>query len=75
MSIKRTASGNHAAVKAFRAKLASIEDGTLENWRELGRELDAQIEARKDPRRDGDSDPPIDIIDLGDLIPGPEDDP
>ena len=60
-------SGEHAAVKAYRRKLESIKDSTLEELHDLNRKLDEQIEncpARKDPRRDGDSDPPVDRVEL-----------
>ena len=61
---KRTSSDGHTAVQAYREKLESIQDGTLETLRDLNRKLDEEIESRpkKDPRRDGDSDPPIDVL-------------
>lgn len=69
---KPTASGEHAAVKAFREKLESIQEGTLEKIRDLNRKLDEEIESRprKDPRRDGDSDPPVDKVELP-TVPAP----
>ncbi len=70
MTVKRTASGQHEAVKAFRAKLESIQDGALEELLSLNRELDAM----KDPRRDGDSLPPVDVV-FDDVTPTPEDEP
>lgn len=70
---KRTASGETPAVKAFRQKLDSIQDGTLEELLELNRQLDQQLEScppKKDPRRDGDSDPPVDKVEFP-TIPAP----
>ena len=60
MNARRTASGQHEAVQAFRKKLESVQDGTLEDLLELNRQLDAA----KDPRRDGDEEIPVDIVDL-----------
>jgi hypothetical protein len=48
---KRTTSGKHEAVKAFRRKLESIQDGALADLEKLNRELAADIEKQK-------SDPP-----------------
>lgn len=62
---KRTSSGSHTAVLAYRAKLESIQDSTLEQLRDLNRKLDEEIESRptrKDPRRDGESEPPVDVV-------------
>lgn len=73
MTAKRTTSGEHAAVKAFRQKLDSVQDGTLEELLDLNRKLDEELESRppkKDPRRDGDSDPPADRVELP-TIPAP----
>ena len=60
---KRTSSGKHEAVRAFRKKLESVQDGTLEELLQLNRQLDVELE-RKDPRRDGDEEIPVDIVDL-----------
>ncbi len=66
-------SGEHPAVKAFRAKLDSVEDTTLEALKDLNRQLDEEIKAhpssrppKKDDRRDGDSEPPVDLVELDD---------
>lgn len=43
-------SGEHEAVKSFRAKLASIADGELEDLKAFNRTLDeALVKARSDP--------------------------
>ena len=73
MTAKRTTSGEHAAVKAFREKLDSVQDGTLEELLHLNRKLDEELEScppKKDQRRDGDSDPPVDKVELP-TIPAP----
>lgn len=63
---KRTKSGEVPAVQAYRAKLDSIEEDTLEKVRELNRKLDEEIKStpprRKDPRRDGDEETPEDVV-------------
>lgn len=62
----KTASGEHPAVQAFRDKLESIQEHTLEAIRDLNRKLEKEIGSRpprKDPRRDGESEPPVDIVD------------
>lgn len=62
---RRTKSGETEAVKAFRAKLESITEGTFPILEELNRqadELQGSIAPPKDPRRDGDSEPPIDVV-------------
>lgn len=56
MNVKRTTSGQHEAVKAFRKKLESIQDGTLADLEKLNRELNADIEAQQK----ADSEPPAD---------------
>ncbi len=67
---KKTPSGEHPAVRAFRDKLEALQDTTLEAVRELNRKLEIELEKRrssrppKDPRRDGDSLPPDDVVDL-----------
>lgn len=74
MKPKRATSGEHKAVKTFRQKLESIQDGTLEELLELNRQLDAQLEGcpPKDARRDGDSDPPVDKIEFPTIPVPPE---
>lgn len=70
---KQTTSGKHEAVQAFRQKLDSIQDGTLEELLALNRKLDEEIECcpgKKDPRRDGDSDPPVDKVEFP-TVPAP----
>lgn len=74
MTPKRTASGRHEAVQAFRAKMDSVREGTLEELLELNRQLDVELEIEgvvpHDPRRDGDSLPPVDRVDFP-TIPAP----
>jgi hypothetical protein len=73
MTVRRTASGKHEAVQAFRKKMDSVREGTLEELLELNRQLDVELEIEgvpKDPRRDGDSLPPTDRIEFP-TIPAP----
>lgn len=68
---KRAASGKHEAVKAFRKKLDSIRDHTLEELLELNRQLDEALEgSRKDPRREDDGEPPVDKVEFP-TVPAP----
>lgn len=69
---KRTVSGEHAAVQAYREKLESIQDGTLEQLRDLNRKLEEELEGRprKDPRRDGEDEPPVDKVEFP-TVPAP----
>lgn len=72
---KRTTSGEHAAVKAFREKLESIQEGTLEHLRDLNRKLEEELEgrpARKDPRREDDEEPPVDKVEFPTIPVPPE---
>ena len=64
MNVRRTTSGQHEAVKAFRKKLESIQDGTLADLEKLNRELDADIEAKKksDPPPADDAEPPTEPL-------------
>ena len=54
---KRTTSGKHEAVKGFRKKLESIQDGALADLEKLNRELDADIEAQKSEPPPNDEEP------------------
>lgn len=68
---KRGPSGEHAAVKAYRAKLDSISEieapgGQLDR---LGQRIDAQLarlksDRPKDPRREDDAEVPVDVVDI-----------
>lgn len=78
-------SGEHPAVKMFRAKMESISEHTMPMLQDLNAKLDDEIAQAKskppialdseqqldddadtpvvkDPRRDGDSDPPVDVV-------------
>jgi hypothetical protein len=64
---KPARSGEHPAVLAFRAKLDSIQDHTVPAAEELAAQAVALREKSDRPpieRRDGDSEPPVDVVDL-----------
>lgn len=70
---KRGASGEHPAVKAYRAKLESISEITAPggDLDRLGTRIEKQLARLKsdrphDPRREDDADVPVDVIDLHD---------
>ncbi len=68
MSVKKeSGSGEHAAVKAYRQKLDSIQDHTLPELEKLNARIDAIVSksdrpSRHDERRDGDEAPPVDVV-------------
>jgi hypothetical protein len=67
---RRTKSGESAAVRTFRDKIDSIQEGTFPALEELNRqaeELKAKSEPPKDPRRDGDEEIPVDVVEETDL--------
>jgi hypothetical protein len=60
-------SGEHPIVIAFREKMDSIQDNTIPDAAELAARIERLKEKSDRPpidRRDGDSDPPVDIVDL-----------
>lgn len=69
MNTRKPSSGQHPAIREFRRKLDSLAGTTLEDLDALNRELDERIAQssvppKQDPRRDGDSEPPIDVVEM-----------
>lgn len=58
-----TPSGQHPSVQFMRKKLDSIVEHEVEELKKLNERLArATLPVPKDPRREGDSEPPVDVV-------------
>jgi hypothetical protein len=74
---RKPSSGEHPAVRAFRSKLKSVEEGTLPVLGRLNARIDKLKEksnpppSEQDPRREDGEEVPVDVVELPEAEPDP----